>query len=219
MCGSQLCRPADHTGHKQLSSGQTPAMMCAGLGVRVTWSEKQWMTENTNQNGKGKYFKKLLQCFFHYFSHFVFLQTRPDVSSACLWLTQTVHCWSPGPGQFPVPPTSCDHASHQVTRDQRRRNTTKYTLLYIHRFITLNIWTLETTIFSHQKCFYKSPFPHFRFQDCETDPRSLPSSCLIVKYNTSIIFNIRNSVILRTIPKLRPPLPSHIHIWSEILQL
>ena len=99
---------------------------------------------------------------------------------------------------------------------QHREQKTQF---YTHSQLpALNIWTLETTIFSHQKCFYKSPFPYFRFQDCETDPRSLPSSCLIVKYNTSIIFNIRNSLI-RTIPKLRPPLPSHIHIWSEILQL
>ena len=218
MCGShQLSRPP---GHKQPSSGQTLSSVCRAWGhVTATWSEEQWM-DTTQDEREWRRNKQFSQSSIHYFSHCVkFLKTRPSPCSLCLFLIDT-DCALLVSRPGAVPSGTNILWPYGPSGDQSHRNTENKKLNFIlsTKHKPLNIWTLETTIFSHQKCFYKSPFPYFRFQDCETDPRSLPSSCLIVKYNTSIIFNIRNSLI-RTIPKLRPPLPSHIHIWSEILQL
>ena len=214
MCGShQLCRPP---GHKQHSSGQTLSRVCRAWG-QVTPPYDQRSNEWVEHKMLKK--KKIVFSVFHPL-FLPFLKISED--TARCFLVVSVSDWHCAllvsrPGAVPSGNIlwPCGPSG-----DQSHRNTQNKKLNCILRtkHKPLNIWTLETTIFSHQKCFYKSPFPHFRFQDCETDPRSLPSSCLIVKYNTSIIFNIRNSLI-RTIPKLRPPLPSHIHIWSEILQL
>ena len=180
--------------------------MCAGLGATVIQSHDQTNNQwGRREQRKTPFEMKKKKYRLSFLSFSQISEDRPDVSSACLALIDTVHCWSPGPGAVPSATNIrwlCDHTRHQVTRDPA----TKYThLTHSETQIPEYLDPGDGNIFSSE-CFYKSPLPHFRFQDCETDPRSLPSSCLIVKYNTSIIFNIRNSVI-RTIPKLRPLLP------------
>ena len=147
MCGShhRLCwlQTTQGTNNSAVVRPRHDVCRAWGHSHSVTWAEQQSMGEGENNVKLHLLWERRLS----FLSFCQISEDRPDVSSACLALIDTVHCWSPGPGAVPSATNIrwlCDHTRHQVTRDP----TTKYTLTHKHK--SLNIWTLEKAIFSHQ---------------------------------------------------------------------